>query len=146
MSWLPPSRRRSLITWYSTSSNKCVCLSEGLRGRIGQCISHQGVLRLKGLHLVRVLRLISSHVLPLILHFVILVEVVVIRGQQHVTPARQDALSRRFGELYPHIMDQYRLHDLPGVHVVSNEEKDGRRIGVDGTQTVRPEQMHATPQ
>jgi alpha-ketoglutarate-dependent taurine dioxygenase len=33
-------------------------------------------------------------------------QVLVIRGQEGVTPARHVDFSRRFGPLYPHIMDQ----------------------------------------
>jgi len=57
-------------------------------------------------------------------------QVVVFRDQQ-LTPARQIAFTRRFGELEHHVRKEHRLPDHPEILVVSNVlDEHGRAIGV----------------
>ncbi|MFI4983317.1 MAG: TauD/TfdA dioxygenase family protein, partial [Nevskiales bacterium] len=56
--------------------------------------------------------------------------VLVFRGQQALTPAQQVAFSRRFGELEIHVMRQFLHPEFPEILLVSNEQRDGKNIGL----------------
>ena len=51
---------------------------------------------------------------------------------QALTPEQHIAASRYFGELEPHVANQYNLMDHPEIFVVSNVVENGREIGARG--------------
>lgn len=61
--------------------------------------------------------------------------VLLVRGQEHLTPDQQIAFSRRFGPLEAHVLAQFTLPDHPEIFVVSNIVEDGRHIGAHGGAT-----------
>lgn len=52
--------------------------------------------------------------------------------QQKLSPETQIAVSRRFGALEHHVLQEYCLPGHPEIFVVSNIEEDGRPIGAHG--------------
>jgi taurine dioxygenase len=56
--------------------------------------------------------------------------VIVFRDQQTLTPARQVAFSRRFGELEVHVLRHFLHPEFPEILLVSNEQRDGKNIGL----------------
>ncbi len=52
--------------------------------------------------------------------------------EQDLTPEQHINFSRYFGELEPHVADQYNLPNYPEIFVVSNIIEDGREIGARG--------------
>ncbi len=51
---------------------------------------------------------------------------------QDLTPERHIAFSRYFGELEPHVADQYNMPGHPEIFIVSNVVENGREIGARG--------------
>lgn len=51
---------------------------------------------------------------------------------QDLSPEQHIAFSRHFGELEPHVADQYNLPEHPEIFVVSNVVEQGREIGARG--------------
>jgi taurine dioxygenase len=58
--------------------------------------------------------------------------VMLIRNQDHLTPADQVRFSARFGPLESHVLGQFTLPGQPEIFVVSNIVEDGRHIGAHG--------------
>ena len=51
---------------------------------------------------------------------------------QHITPEQHIAFSKQFGQLEPHIADQFNLPGHPEIFIVSNIVENGRNIGASG--------------
>ena len=58
--------------------------------------------------------------------------VMLIRNQDHLTPADQVRFSARFGPLESHVLGQFTLPEQPEIFVVSNIIEDGQHIGAHG--------------
>lgn len=58
--------------------------------------------------------------------------VMLIRDQEHLTPADQVRFSKRFGPLENHVLGQFTLPDQPEIFIVSNIIENGRHIGAHG--------------
>lgn len=56
--------------------------------------------------------------------------VLVVRNQGALSPAAHVAFSRRFGPLEIHVMRQFLHHEHPEILLVSNEQRDGKPIGL----------------
>lgn len=56
--------------------------------------------------------------------------VLVVRGLDRLSPAAQVAFSRRFGPLEIHVMRQFLHPAHPEILLVSNEQRDGKPIGL----------------
>lgn len=56
-------------------------------------------------------------------------QVLVFRDQD-LTPESQIAFSRHFGELEPHVLDQFNLKAHPEILVITNLEEEGRPLGL----------------
>jgi taurine dioxygenase len=56
--------------------------------------------------------------------------VIVFRDQQQLSPSQHVAFSRRFGDLEIHVMRQFLHADFPEILLVSNEQRDGKNIGL----------------
>ncbi len=56
--------------------------------------------------------------------------VIVLRGQDNITPQHQIDFSRRFGELEIHVLKQFLHPRHPEILLISNIVEDGRNIGL----------------